>query len=131
MKLDTGGDVESRVRAVVRTYLDFVSDNANLWYVIFEHVWPPDLPIPHWYLAKNQRLLGVLADALAPLLPDSEKEQNDQAATALWSGLHGISSLAAAGKLGFATSDTVNGLSEVLVRNFIAGLQLQRSDRTV
>ncbi len=131
MKLETGGDVESRVRAVVRTYLDFVSDNANLWYVIFEHSWPPNHPIPHWYLEKIQRLQVVVADALAPLLPDSEKEQSYQAAIALWSGLHGISSLAASGKLGIITSDTVNGLSEMLVRNFIAGLRLQRSDRSV
>ena len=131
MELDTGGDVESRVGAVVRTYLDFVRDNANLWYVIFEHVWPPDHLMPDWYLAKIQRLQQVLADALAPLLPDSEKEQSYQAATALWSGLHGISSLAVTGKLGIITSDTANGLSEVLVQNFIAGLRARRGDRAV
>ena len=131
MKLETGGDVESRIRAEVWTYLNFISDNANLWSVIFEHSWPPNYPFPHWYLEKIQRLYVVIADTLAALMPDSEKEQSYQAAIALWGGLHGISSLAASGKLGIITSDTVNGLSEVLVRNFIAGLQVQRSDRAV
>ena len=131
MKLETGGDVESRIRAEVRTYLDFISDNANLWYVIFEHSWPPNYPFPHWYFEKIQRLYVVIGDTLAALMPDSEKEQSYQAAIALWGGLHGISSLAASRKLGIITSDTVNGLSEVLVRNFITGLQVQRSDRAV
>ena len=127
----TGGDVESLIRAIVRTYLDFVRDNANLWHVIFGHVWPPGHPMPEWYLSKIRRLRGVLAEALAPLLPDGEKEQSHAAATALWSGLHGICSLAASGKLGMVTSETVDGLSEVLVRNFIAGLRAQPSDRAV
>ena len=131
MKLETGGDVESRIRAEVRTYLEFISDNSNLWYVIFEHSWPPNYPFPHWYLEKIQRLYVVIADTLAALMPDSEKEQCYQAAIALWGGLHGISSLAASRKLGIITSDTVTGLSEVLVRNFIAGLRVQRSDRAV
>ena len=44
IKLDTGGDIELQVRGLVRTYLDFVRDNANLWHVIFGHVWPPRPP---------------------------------------------------------------------------------------
>jgi AcrR family transcriptional regulator len=125
--LDAGADPEARVRATAATYLDFVRDNANLWNVVFDHIWPPEHPIPDWYFAKTRELLAFLADSLAPLLPAGEDrtERSYQAATALWSGLHGICSLAAAGKLGIVTTETVNGLADVLVDNFLVGLRAQ------
>ena len=126
LKLDSDADPETRVRATTGTYLDFVRDNANLWNVVFGHIWPPDHPIPDWYFAKTRELLAFLADSLRPLIPagENQTERSYQEATALWSGLHGICSLAAAGKLGFVTSETVNALAEVMVGNFIVGLRL-------
>lgn len=125
LKLVPDADPETRVRAVTGTYLDFVRDNANIWSVVFEHIWPSDHPIPDWYFAKTRMLLAFLASSLEPLVPAGENrsERSYQAATALWSGLHGICSLAAAGKLGIVTSSTVNALAEVLVGNFIVGLK--------
>ncbi len=125
LKLDSDADPETRVRAMIGAYLDFVRDNANLWDVVFGHIWPPDHPIPDWYFAKTRELLTFLADTLRPLMPagENQSERSYQAATALWSGLHGICSLAAAGKLGIVTSDTVNALAEVMVGNFIVGLK--------
>ena len=126
LKLDSDADPETRLRAATGTYLDFVRDNANLWNVVFGHVWPPGHPIPDWYIAKTRELLAFLADSLRPLIPAGENQfaRSYQEATALWSGLHGISSLAAAGKLGIVTSETVNALAEVLVGNFIVGLKV-------
>jgi hypothetical protein len=46
-----------------------------------------------------------------------------QAATALWSGLHGTQSLAAAGKLGLVTSENLTSLIDLLVWKFIAGMR--------
>jgi AcrR family transcriptional regulator len=128
IKLDRGGDPETRVRLTARTYIDFVRENANLWNVVFDHIWPPEHPIPDWYFAKTRELLTYLAEALAPLVPAGKHrtERSYQAATALWSGLHGICSLAAAGKLGIVTLDTVNGLTGVLVDNFLVGLKTPR-----
>lgn len=128
LKLDPNADAETRVRAAIGTYLGFVRDNENLWNVVFGHGWPSDHPIPDWYFAKTRELLTYLADSLRPLVPagENQSEQSYQTATALWSGLHGICSLAAAGKLGFVTSDTVNALAEVMVRNFIIGLRFDK-----
>jgi AcrR family transcriptional regulator len=126
-KLDADADAETRVRATATTYLAFVRENANLWNVVFDHIWPPEHPIPDWYFAKTRALLAFLAEALEPLVPagDNRTERSYQMATALWSGLHGICSLAAAGKLGIVTTETVNGLADALVDNFIAGLKAE------
>lgn len=120
---ESDGEPEDAIRAMARTYLDFILANLNLWNVIFEHVWPRDYDIPDWYHDKIRRLLGLLIDALAPLFAPHEEAQKIQAAAVLWGGLHGIFSLAAADKLGIVTSGNVTAMSDMLVSNFIAGLR--------
>ena len=88
----------------------------------FEHVWPTEYPLPDWYLEKIERLLKLLAHILAPLIPPGRENENYLAALVLWSGLHGLNSLAATGKLGIVTSETVKALSEQLVDIVFGGL---------
>ena len=128
-RVEAGGDPQSAARALMEAYLRFVRDNGNLWNVVFEHVWPADFPLPDWYHEKIRRLLSLLARALAPLFPPGREAMNEQAAIVLWSGLHGINSLAAGGKLGIVTAGSVTDLSESLVANFVTGLQ-HRQRRT-
>jgi AcrR family transcriptional regulator len=122
-----GDDPQSSVSAITETYHRFVRDDAKLWNVIFDHVWPGDYPIPDWYFAKIERLLEPLAEALSPLFPPGSDREKHQAAVVLWSGLHGIASLAAAGKLGIVTSDTASILTTMLVTNFVAGLESRQA----
>ena len=128
-RVEAGGDPQSAARALMEAYLRFVRDNGNLWNVVFEHVWPADFPLPDWYHEKIRRLLSLIARALAPLFPPGREAMNEQAAIVLWSGLHGINSLAAGGKLGIVTAGSVTDLSESLVANFVTGLQ-HRQRRT-
>lgn len=116
---------ESTVQALTVRYLEFTRKNLILWNVIFEHSWPKDYPIPDWYHDKVRRLLMLVADALGPLFPPGDEEGRYQAATVLWSGLHGINSLSVAGKLGIVSDLSVTGMSAMLTSNFIAGLQRQ------
>ena len=122
-KVEARSDPQSAARALMKAYLRFVQDNGNLWNVVFEHVWPADYPIPDWYHEKIRHLLSLLARALAPLFPPGGEAMNEHAAIVLWSGLHGINSLAAGGKLGIVTTESVLDLSELLVTNFVTGLQ--------
>ena len=122
-RVEAKGDPQAAARALMEAYLQFVRDNGNLWNVVFEHIWPADFPLPDWYHEKIRRLLSLLARALAPLFPPGREAMNEQAAIVLWSGLHGINSLAAGGKLGIITAESVTDLSELLVANFVTGLQ--------
>ena len=121
-KVEAIGEPRAVVASLTETYLVFVRDNANLWNVIFEHVWPAKYPLPNWYHEKIERLLKLLATILAPLFPEGREEENYLAALVLWSGLHGINSLVATGKLGIVTSETAKVLSELLVSIFFGGL---------
>ena len=116
-------NAEESVKNIFAAYTAFVRGNANLWGVIFDHIWPTDYPVPDWYTGKINRLLEHLARALDPLIATGDERKSFQAAAALWGGLHGIYSLSSAGKLGLVTPETVDELSAVLVRNFVAGLR--------
>ena len=118
----TSKDPEIAVRNLTECYLQFTTENANLWYVLFEHVWPRDYVMPAWYPERINRLLGVLGRAMAPLFPSGAEQECLQAAAVLWSSLHGIHSLAASGKMGLISSESASAMTEVLIQNFVAGL---------
>lgn len=122
IKVEATGEPRAVVVSLTETYLGFVRDNANLWNVIFEHVWPAKYPLPDWYREKVERLLKLLATILAPLFPAGREKENYLAALVLWSSLHGINSLVATGKLGIVTSETATELSDLLVAIFFGGL---------
>ena len=124
-KVGEAADSESTVQALTVRYLEFTRKNLNLWNVIFEHSWPKDYPIPDWYRNKVRGLLMLVADALGPLFPPGDEAGRYQAATVLWSSLHGINSLSVAGKLGIVSDLSVADMSAMLTSNFIAGLQRQ------
>lgn len=121
--IEVSQDVEETVRSIAEIYLGFVRKNTNSWKVIFDHVWPPDYPLPPWYMEKIQRLLALLVDAVAPMFPPGEKDKARQAAVLLWSSLHGIQSLSLDAKLGFITSDTAHDLTGEMVRTILVGLR--------
>ncbi len=118
-----GGKPLADVEAVVRCYLEFTQANINLWGVIFEHVWPKDYALPDWYMLKVQRVLGVLEGAMAPLFPAEATIERHRAAAVLWSGLHGLCSLSMSGKLGTVDQGDLEEMVELLIDNFIAGLE--------
>jgi AcrR family transcriptional regulator len=120
-----GADPKAAVNTLVGRYLAFTRANGRLWGVIFEHNWPQDFPRPDWYPAKVQRLLRLLEAAMAPLFPDGAAEESHQAARVLWCGLHGIGSLAEAGKLAIIDADDVTRMCETLVETYLAGLALR------
>ncbi len=118
----SGDDPERKVRELSERYMQFTTEYANLWSVLFEHVWPRDQAMPTWYPVRIRRLLGVLAKAMEPLFPSDSEQKRLQAAAVLWSSLHGIHSLAASGKMGLISSESVTDMSEMLIHNFVAGL---------
>ena len=128
IKVEAEDESRAVVASLTETYLVFVRDNANLWNVVFEHVWPAKYPLPDWYRKKIERLVKLLANILAPLFPEGREDENYLAALVLWSGLHGINSLVATGKLGIVTSETAKVLSDMLVEIFFRGLMYRQQN---
>jgi len=120
--VELADDPETAIRQLTETYHRYSTTNARLWSILFEHIWPEGYVLPDWYAAKISDLLNVLADTLKPLVPDATDAERRQAAALLWSGLHGINSLAVSGKIGLISSESVVEMSEFLIRIFVEGL---------
>ncbi len=118
-----GGSAEERVLALARTYLRFTAAHPKLWNLLFEHHLPPGRDIPGWYQQKLDGLMSRVADAVTPLLPEHSVEEAKRAASVLWAGVHGITSLATTDKLSIVTSEGAGLLVDQLVRTYLIGLK--------
>ena len=116
---------EAALRALARAYIRFTNDHPNLWSMLFEPSAPHGEQLPDWYHEKVRGLLGLAEQALASLFPAGQEERRHHSARVLWSGLHGICSLARAGALPKSESETA--MADSLITNYVTGL---RSERT-
>ena len=121
-KLELVQDPESAIRQITGCYGRYTTHNARLWRIIFEHTWPAGYVLPDWYPEKIHRLLEVLARALNSILPGASEEEAFQSAAVLWSGLHGINSLAVSGKIGLISSESVGAMTDLMVGSYLRGL---------
>lgn len=121
-EVPSGSDPESRVLQLARAYLAFTHENPKLWNLLFEHHMPAGKPVPSWYQTKLEGLMTRVEEALMPLLNDRDPIRLKRAASVLWSGVHGITSLSTADKLSSITSETAGPLVEDLVATYLAGL---------
>jgi AcrR family transcriptional regulator len=122
--VEISDEPKAAVRQITKCYRRYTVENALLWSVIFEHVWPAEYVLPEWYPEKIHRLLAILARALKPLLPGAGDDKVLQAASVLWSGLHGINSLAVTGKIGLISSESANAMTDLMVQSFVGGLPM-------
>ncbi|RVU38188.1 TetR/AcrR family transcriptional regulator [Hwanghaeella grinnelliae] len=121
--LEQSGDPESDCKALLGSYLDYLNDHPGLWYALFDYAIPTTMTVPSWYVRKIERLMEILRVAIAPLYADTQMDETARAASVLWAGLHGITSLSNDGKLQLVSEDDVEDLASFLVTTFIAGIQ--------
>jgi len=120
------GQPEASARSLARAYLDFTHEHPRLWNLLFEHHLPATAVLPEWYQTKLEALLAHVERAISPLFVPSEQAALKRAARVLWAGVHGITSLSTADKLGIITSETAGALVDDLVRTYLAGLSRAR-----
>jgi AcrR family transcriptional regulator len=105
-----------------QAYVRFATENANRWSMIYELSLASDRALPDYYRDKVQRALALVEQALAPLMTGKPGNEIARAARALWGGVHGICILALTDRLDVTDPESVEELSTILVRNFVAGL---------
>lgn len=112
---------ENRLIRLGQSYIHFAHDDPHRWALIFEHHSPEDRPAPDWYSQKIMRVLAIVEETLKPLVPYRSEREISQAARALWAGVHGICILGITQKLGNVGKESVLGLTESLIRNYLKG----------
>jgi len=90
---------EVRIRAMAEVYVKYATDHPDRWRLVFEHQAPRGLPTPVLMKERRDVMFEMVADNLREISPGRSGQEIDHAATALWSGIHGICILALTGKL--------------------------------
>jgi AcrR family transcriptional regulator len=121
-QLEDCGSPPDCLQRLGQAYVRFATGNANRWSMIYELSLASDRALPDYYRDKVQRALALVEQALAPLMTGQSDDQIARAARALWGGVHGICILALTDRLDVTGPESVEELSTVLVRNFVAGL---------
>jgi AcrR family transcriptional regulator len=116
-------DPLQRLRRMAFAYIDYAQKHPHRWRLMFEHQLPVEmLPRPSSEL-RIQRMFQLVETALSPLIPKASPQKLRMTAAALWSGVHGVATLAVSGKLKWSGSTDFRTLSEQLVTTFLAGLK--------
>jgi len=117
-------DVEATLGAFADRYIDFVAERPRLWGLLFQNL-PNQSPRPQWYYARMDRLFDLVHEALDPVFEPGEEREKHDAARVLWSGLHGMCSLATEQVI--LSWDEVRRLSKVMIALCLAGRRPTRA----
>jgi len=108
---------EHYIAELAKTYVAFADRNFNRWTMIFVR----DTEIPEWYQQKTQQIFSLVEAQFAQLAPNCSAQQSQQAARALWSGVHGVCTLSLSRELDAAAIKDIEEAVVLLVNSFITG----------
>jgi AcrR family transcriptional regulator len=123
------GDPETDLNRLLARYLDFLKENPELWAAIFDYRSQQGAVLPDWYLSRVKRLMQLVEDALFPLFAEHENNERREAASVLWSSLHGICTLAQDGRLSLVSAQSVPQMAQSLIANYLVGLRARAGKR--
>lgn len=121
--VETSGVPCEDAASLGRAYVGFIRENAELWHVLFEHRAAEGTELPDWYVARIDRMMGIVEQALSPLFPADRQQDLRDAARLLWSAVHGVCSLASSDKLGVVTTVPLDEAVQRLISMLLAGMQ--------
>ena len=125
--VDSQDNAREHVIALANAYLEFTHAHANLWNLLFEHRLSDGQVSPTWYQEKIDGLMDKLEAAVAPLTAGRHRVGGQLSARVLWAGVHGITSLSAAGKLTSFTNEAAQKLVQNLVATYLDGLASEKT----
>lgn len=123
-------DPRAQMRGMAAAYVEFAMRHASRWRLMFEHSLPVGSPRPRAIELRIGRMFELVEASLRPQMPGAPEPRLRLAATALWSGVHGICVLAVTGKLRWSGTDNFRDLSDHLVDTFLAGLAVPSSSKS-
>ena len=114
-------DASNYLMQLGQAYIHFADDDPHRWAMVFEHRSSEGQAVPEWYREKIMRMFAMVEEGLEPLAKDCSRLEVTQAARALWGGVHGICILALTDNLGITGVDSVQGLTQSLISNYLKG----------
>jgi len=112
-----------RAVALGRAYVDFAEAQPQLWLAVFDFRPAAEGDSPAGFEEAVTLLFAVVNDCLTPFFTAEQEDLRAASGRVLWSGVHGISLLNVTGRLGQPDGMTAADMAELLIRNFIRGLE--------
>lgn len=114
-----------RVMALGHGYVEFATDNAQRWRLLFRQPLGSDEAIPEWYALRVTRILALVEEQLEPLAAGRSRKKLSLAARTLWNAVHGTSLLTMDRQLGFAGKGSAREITDTLIENYLGGFASQ------
>ncbi len=102
-------------------YIAYAGTETPRWNMLFEYITQQGNELPAWYLAKLNRVFGLVEVALAPLASYHSKREIERASRVLWASVHGICMLKIRQRLDVAGGQTTGEMAGMLIDNFLRG----------
>lgn len=116
-------DPRERVKALGAAYIQFAQRHPNRFRLMFEHQLPEAMRPRPATESRLRRMFNLVEENLQPLLRGVSPASLRIAATAVWSGVHGVCTLAVTGKLKWSGIEDPRQLSDSVVELALAGLE--------
>jgi len=114
-------DPTDHLVAIAHAYLDFASQNPNLWRALFDVEMSADRDVPAWYMDELGRLFSIIAEPLAALNPNASAAEIDLMTRALFSSVHGIVLLGLEKRISGVPQERIQSMIEYVLRSVTSG----------
>lgn len=107
---------------LVEAYIEFAHQRANIWQTVVGYRLPDEATLPDFYVARVQRLLGLIIEGMSPFIGDRDTGGRLKCAITLWAATQGLVSMAARSKLHLIGQKDVVVMAKDLVTHYVEGL---------
>ncbi len=97
-------------------YLDFASENTNLWRALFDINMSMDMDVPDWYMEELAQLFGHIRAPLGRRWPDRHEKELEMMTRALFSSVHGIVLLGLQNRISGVPRGQISRMIEVILK---------------
>jgi AcrR family transcriptional regulator len=114
-------DSQKALLQLAQIYINFANAESLRWKIVFEYRVQHGNEAPEWYKERVTRMFSQVEKHLELLAPHKSKSEIQNAARAIWGGVHGICMLAVTGNLGVVGVESVDDLTQSLINNYLKG----------
>ena len=86
-------DPGERLVTLANAYLGFAEGSPKLWAALFGHRMSGGVPVPEWHLRDHEALFGLIADPVARLASDLDRQSLAVRTRTVFAAVHGVVAL--------------------------------------
>lgn len=122
-KVERSGDPYVDLNNMLNTFVDFVLNNKNLWYLLYRfHLHKDARSYTAFYLRKVAKIVQIIKNLTAEIMPHMEQPERILSTQVLWLTLFALSALLTKDVLDSYAKIDKRTLCQIFLNTYIAGL---------